>query len=158
MLKPKNILIFIAAGVALVLIYVFFIKSAPEQDSLVSTSGEPVTPSTNNTNQSALDTKDFLTVLLSVKNIKLDASIFSDGAFTTLHDSNVVLTPDGTEGRPNPFAPIGSDPATPANTTLNNNQTTQPTPATFAPTPKTPATPTSSTPAAIPTSGPIINL
>ena len=48
-------------------------------------------------------------VLLNVKNIKLDDSIFSDIAFSNLRDSSITLIPDGTEGRPNPFAPIGSD-------------------------------------------------
>lgn len=112
MLKPKNIIIFIAAGAILVLVYVFFIKKSPETSGLVSTSTNPVTPLTTSNDTSstdALGTKDFLAILLNVKNIKLDDRIFSDIAFTSLRDSSIVLTADGTEGRANPFAPIGAD-------------------------------------------------
>lgn len=119
MLKPKNILIFIGIGAVLVLIYIFFIKATPEQAGLVSstTNGEPT--STNaTTNGDTLGAKNFLSILLNVKNIKLDDSIFSDAAFNTLQDSSIILTPDGTEGRPNPFAPIGTDKTT---TILNNS-------------------------------------
>ena len=52
---------------------------------------------------------DFLTLLLGVKNIKLEDAIFSDPAFQSLRDSSIVLVPDGNEGRPNPFAPLGQD-------------------------------------------------
>lgn len=126
----KNIIIFVAVAIAFVLVYIFFIKPEPEQGNLVSTGTSTETAQDNNLNQpTRIDTEDFLSVLLSVKSIKLDDSIFSDVAFTTLNDSNVVLTPDGTEGRPNPFAPVGSDftgtSATPAPTT-----TTPPKPAT----------------------------
>lgn len=109
--KIKNILIVVVVGVVLIFVYIFFIRSTGEEkNSLVSTSGNnELIPTTNTTNQDSLATKDFLNVLLSVKSIKLDDGIFSDIAFTNLNDSNVVLTPDGTEGRPNPFAPIGSD-------------------------------------------------
>jgi hypothetical protein len=106
----KNIIIFIIVAIAFILVYVFFIKPAPEQSNLVSTGQNTAIPVDNNSSQ--IDTaaaQDFLTVLLSVKSIKLDDSIFSEPAFTTLNDSNVVLTPDGTEGRSNPFAPIGFD-------------------------------------------------
>lgn len=157
MLKLKNILIFIAAAVALILIYVFFIKSTGEEPGLVSTSGNPVTPLSTNTNQDSLDAKDFLSVLLSVKNIKLDASIFSDPAFSTLHDSNVVLTPDGTEGRVNPFAPIGSDPmSVPTNNTISNiDNNKQPTTSTFAPIPTKPKSTTPILPATSPSMVPL---
>lgn len=115
MLKPKNIIIFIGAGAILVLLYVFFIKKSPETTGLVSTSSNPVTALTTSDDtisadaNDALGTKDFLAILLNVKNIKLDDRIFSDIAFTSLRDSSIVLTPDGTEGRANPFAPIGSE-------------------------------------------------
>jgi hypothetical protein len=147
MLKLKNIIIFIAAAAILVLVYIFFIKPAPEENGLVSTSNS-TTPlaSTADTSTDALDTKDFLAVLLNVKNIKLDDSIFSDLAFSSLRDSSIVLTPDGTEGRANPFAPIGSD----SNITpVNNPSTTKTLPAGAAATPpsvKAPgATPTQPT-------------
>ena len=51
----------------------------------------------------------FISLLLSVKSIKLDDSILSDQAFNSLKDSTIEIVGDGTEGRPNPFAPIGTD-------------------------------------------------
>ena len=44
----------------------------------------------------------------------------------TLHDSSILLIPDGTEGRPNPFAPIGSDITA---SVINSINTTTETPA-----------------------------
>lgn len=147
MLKPKNIIIFIAAGAILVLIYVFFIKPSPEPTGLVSTSTTSVTGDTTlpeGTSGDTLGTNDFLVVLLNVKNIKLDDSIFSDPAFATLRDSSIILTPDGTEGRPNPFAPIGSDSTVPAGNT-NTTNTTNGTTNTATTTPPATGTPPSVT-------------
>jgi hypothetical protein len=120
--KIKNILIIVAVGVVLMLVYVFFIRSTGEEENgLVSTSSNnELIPTTN---QDSLDTKDFLSVLLSVKSIRLDDAIFSDISFTNLNDSNIVLTPDGNEGRPNPFAPIGADAALPP---VNNKPSSTP--------------------------------
>ena len=53
--------------------------------------------------------QEFLPILLNIKNLKLDDSIFQDPAFLSLTDSSIILVPDGNEGRPNPFAPIGFD-------------------------------------------------
>lgn len=114
MLKPKNIIIFVAALVILVLIYVFFIKKDSEENGLVTTSINPIastTPMAGGVPGENAESSELLKVLLNVKNIKLDASIFSEPAFQALIDSSIVLVPDGTEGRPNPFAPIGSDSA-----------------------------------------------
>ena len=122
----KNIIIFIVIGVILIFVYIFFFKSKAPEASLTSTSGNPVIPSTNSTDTNLSIGKDFLTVLLNVKNIKLDDSIFSDLAFSTLHDSSILLIPDGTEGRLNPFAPIGSDITASA---INSINTTTETPA-----------------------------
>jgi hypothetical protein len=52
---------------------------------------------------------DFLVTLLSVQSIKLDDRIFEDPAFKSLQDFNRPLLPDTDPGRPNPFAPIGTD-------------------------------------------------
>ena len=80
----------------------------PSTTSLPNIDGS--TEDTNVANEvSALVAKDFLTLLLSVKNIKLDDAIFFDVAFNSLHDSSITLIPDGTEGRPNPFAQFGND-------------------------------------------------
>ena len=114
----KNILIFIGIATVFILLYIFFIKKpATEEGSLSSSAtvlvpdsaSPPSTPSLSNMSPDSLVTKDFLTLLLSVKNIKLDDSIFSGVAFANLRDSSITLIPDGTEGRPNPFAPLGND-------------------------------------------------
>lgn len=112
MTKVKNIIIFVAITIALTLIYVFFIRNTGDQTvpaSLVSSSSNGVLPTTNTTNPNSQITKDFLSLLLNVKSIKLEDTLFSDLAFNALHDSSILITPDGTEGRPNPFAPIGSE-------------------------------------------------
>jgi hypothetical protein len=106
--KVKNIIIFSVLGLALVLVYIFFIKKTPEDTaSIVSTSPaaeESVLPvSTEPTGVG----EGFLSLLLSVKSIKLDDTIFSGPAFASLKDSSIVLVQEGNEGRPNPFAPIG---------------------------------------------------
>jgi hypothetical protein len=101
--------------VVFILIYIFFIKSSPNEENLVSTSNASL-PSLDNTgatgdadNPTSVVAKDFLALLLNVKNIKLNDAVFSDVAFNSLQDSSVPLIPDGNEGRPNPFAQFGSD-------------------------------------------------
>jgi hypothetical protein len=128
MFKLRNIIILVIIATIIILSYVFFISSQEEEGSLVSSdvSTLPVTTSANtniaDVNLNAGDndalSQNFLSLLLGVKSITLDDSIFKDGsAFFTLVDSSITLTQDGTEGRVNPFAPIGTDanmiPATP---------------------------------------------
>ncbi len=80
--------------------------------------------STTTTNP-AMSEQDFLTILLSVRKINLNQEIFKEPAFGTLQNSTIQLVPDGNEGRPNPFAPIGIDPIVPApvsnTTTIETN-------------------------------------
>jgi hypothetical protein len=112
----KNIIIFITIAAAFILIYIFFIKPAPVPENLTSSPSNIMLPNidgsgadANTKNKTSLVAKDFLALLLNVKNIKLDDAIFSDIAFGSLHDSSIVLIPDGNEGRPNPFAQFGND-------------------------------------------------
>ena len=123
--KIRNIIIFTGIAAAFILIYIFFIRSAPQQENLVSSAGN-VLPKADDSvvnistlNKNSLLAKDFLALLLSVKNIKLDDAIFSDLAFKSLSDSSITLTPDGNEGRSNPFAQFGNDsaPTTPTTPT-----------------------------------------
>jgi hypothetical protein len=115
--KIKNILIFVVIGAVFALGYFFFIRKDPEPAPLVS-SNPTSSPLGENAvvpgmSDQAL-AQDFLNLLLSVKSIKLDVAIFSDAAFAKLDGSHsITLVQDGTEGRPNPFAPLGSDPLTP---------------------------------------------
>ncbi len=120
--KIKNIIIFLVIAAIFVFIYFYFIKKSPNDSAtLVSTSSAPVAKSASSGDVKISATKDFLTLLLSVKNIKLNDAIFSDVAFTSLDGSHsITLTPDGNEGRPNPFAPIGSDAALPLVSPVNN--------------------------------------
>src|ERR1035437_9550422 len=135
----KNIIIFVVIAAALILAYIFFFEQAPAQNNLTSSSGNPALPS-GNVAASTASSQDFLSVLLNVKSIQLNDDIFSDSAFTSLHNTSIDLTPDGTEGRPNPFAPLGSDiTAAPINA-LNT-----PAPAPVAPAPAA-QTPTNITP------------
>ena len=114
----KNIIISVVIVAILAVGYIFFIKKAPEQPSLVSSSTS-VLPGADSTTTGAIasmedtQTQDFLSVLLNVKSIKLADAIFSKPAFLTLHDSSIILVPDQSAGRPNPFAPIGTDPVVP---------------------------------------------
>ncbi len=113
--KIKNIIIFVAIAVVLGLAYVFFIKAPSDSSTnLVTTTPTPAITGTTgavtaNSISSSLAANDFLSLLLNINDIKLDDSIFSNPAFTNLRDSSITLMPDGTEGRPNPFAQFGND-------------------------------------------------
>lgn len=108
--KIKNIIILVAVGALLVLAYVFFVKKSPEERNLVASAPTGAAlPSADVLDKNSQIARDFLSLLLSVKSIKLDDTIFSDLAFISLRDSSITLTPTGDEGRINPFAPIGSD-------------------------------------------------
>lgn len=148
--NTRNIIIFLSIAGVLVLAYVFFIKPAPDQGNLVSSNPEMLpnvdgSGMDNIPNGTTLVTKDFLTLLLNVKNIKLDDALFADVAFNSLHDSSITLVPDGTEGRPNPFAQFGNDtvPTIPivSETPASSSTTTTTTPATTTPNTQTPANP-----------------
>ena len=105
-LKLKNIIILVAIALAAVLFYTFFVKDDRGSETLLSsTGGEPEL----STSANPAIAGDFLALLLSVKNITLSDAILSDPAFLSLADSSIELIPEGNEGRPNPFAPIGSD-------------------------------------------------
>jgi hypothetical protein len=161
--KIKNIIIFLVIGAIFVAIYVFYIRSSAPTPDLVSstTTTAPIAPSALVSSTGAVDedgtvAREFLNLLLSVKSIKLNDTIFSDVAFKSLHDSTITLIPDGNEGRPNPFATLGNDIATPQPTTPANpiTPTTQTTPA--LPTESTPSstTPPASNPKAPTPAGP----
>jgi hypothetical protein len=106
-MKPqlKKIIIFIVILVILIFLFIFVSKKSPDTIPNLSSSSNSSTAS----NDAGGIADDFLAWLLSVKSITLNDSIFSDPAFISLQDSSILLTPDGTEGRPNPFAPIGVD-------------------------------------------------
>ena len=112
--KIKNIIIFVAIGAIFVFIYFYFIKSKEETAGLVSSTTAVVPSAPMATaplgGASGNVEKDFLTLLLGVRGIKLDDAIFTDAAYESLDGTHsITLVPDGNEGRSNPFAPLGSD-------------------------------------------------
>jgi len=121
--KIKNIIIFLVIVAIAVSIYIFYIKASPDNSATPLVSSTPFSAPQNTTTPTTniVAAGDFLTLLLSVKNIKLDNAIFSDVAFASLHDSSISLTADGTEGRTNPFAPLGADASVPPVTTPANS-------------------------------------
>jgi hypothetical protein len=131
--KIRNIIIFVVIGAIIVLIYVFFINKPGTQNNLVSSpvvgtlpNGNAPLPSADTTNGTSLNTADFLTLLLSVKSITLNDSIFSDPAWGSLHDSSITLVPDATTGRPNPFAQLGNDVVATTPPAVTSSPTTTP--------------------------------
>ncbi len=52
---------------------------------------------------------EFLQMLLNLKAIKLNTSIFDNTSYKSLKDYTVVLEEPKNVGRPNPFAPVGQD-------------------------------------------------
>jgi hypothetical protein len=105
--KLKNIILFAGILLVLGLGYAFF-SGNKDEAPLVATDYLDTDPASTATPGSLL-ASDFLPILLSIRGIHLDTSIFNDPAFLSLRDSSIELVPDGNEGRPNPFAPIGSD-------------------------------------------------
>lgn len=96
--------------------YYFFVIQKPSAgtSSLVKTSNG-VTQSANPSTLTDVNAigdigQEFLTSLLSLKKMTLNDGVFSDPAFISLQDFTRPLVQLGNEGRPNPFAPIGTDP------------------------------------------------
>ncbi len=114
--KIKNIIIFAVIIIVVIAAYFFFTnKKTPALPSLSGSAGAPIENTPAVSDQNAIDAtsgQEFLATLLSIKNITLNDHIFSDPAFKTLNDSTKELVPEGNEGRPNPFAPIGTDTTT----------------------------------------------
>jgi len=125
--KIKNIIIFLIIAAALILVYVFFLKKGPDEANLTSSSPETANllPNADISSQGIPVDTEFLSILLSIKNIRLNDTIFSSLAFTSLRDSSITLDPDGTEGRKNPFAPIGFDATTPTSDLSTQTDTTE---------------------------------
>lgn len=114
----KNIIIFLVIAAAIFAGYYFFFRPEGVTPSLVSSApgaspGATVDKKVVSQNN-ILIAEDFLALLLNVKTIKLDDAVFLDPVFQNLRDSSITLMQDGTEGRPNPFAKLGSDAPPPA--------------------------------------------
>ena len=100
----KNSIVIIGGILLLAVGYAtFFKKDAPVM------SPSPALVSENAPNGNSLQEqsgREILTLLLNLKSLKLDTSIFSDAAFQSLTDFGQSI-PERPRGRDNPFAPIG---------------------------------------------------
>lgn len=107
----KNIVIFVVVAIALYGGYTYFFGGTPDvQDpGVLSSQGDPNATASLDGNDPG---QEFLAILLNLKTIKLDQSVFNSNSFTHLQDFTRVIAPATNVGRPNPFAPIGTDPQT----------------------------------------------
>lgn len=100
------IIIVIAGGIAY---KVFFAGPASNAPTSPLTSSGVAGTSAPLTGQDDEIGKQFLQTLLSLKTISLNDEIFSKPGFKNLKDYTTELLQTDPKGRPNPFAPIGTD-------------------------------------------------
>lgn len=93
--KYKNIIIVVVIVVVAAIAYTFFLDK---------TSDDLLTSEVKGTEELALES-DLLTILINLRSIKLDDSIFSNPAFISLRDFGQDIVPEPV-GRENPFAPV----------------------------------------------------
>lgn len=96
--KYKNIIIIAVIIVIVAFSYNLFVGRADK--SLL-------TSEVKKTKNSVLET-NFLSILIDLRLIKLDNSIFSDKAFQSLRDFGQDIVPEPV-GRKNPFAPVDTN-------------------------------------------------
>jgi hypothetical protein len=53
--------------------------------------------------------QEFISMLLNLQAINLDTTLFQEQAFLSLKNNSIEFRDPGGQGRPNPFAPIGTD-------------------------------------------------
>jgi hypothetical protein len=105
--KLKTILIVLGV-IVIIGVVIYFVSGKKEQVTsrglVSSTTGAPVT----NAITPGSDTigRDFVSMLLNIRDIKLDNSLFNDPSFQSLNDFTITLVQPGGEGRANPFAPF----------------------------------------------------
>ena len=126
----KKFIIGVVIAIVLVFIYTKFFKSNTPTGTLSSstTTTTPVVGTDINTQVGG----ELLSTLLNLKTIKLNDQIFSSPLFSSLTDFTITLG-SGVEGRPNPFAPIGTD-ITPVQTPIDTTQPPTSDAGTIAPT------------------------
>jgi hypothetical protein len=110
--SKKFIIIFIIVLIALVIGLLGQRKTKVENtamgSSLESVAGNIFGGTTSNLKNQIYSEISFISTLSSVKNLKVDTSIFSNVLFSKLKDNSVKI--ESVEpGRPNPFAPINSN-------------------------------------------------
>ncbi len=120
-MKPniKKIIIIVCLIIALGVAYkVFFASPTPVKStsalssSKTATTAKPTTTTTAKTTATTATAKkvdkdtEFLSTLLNISKINVDATIFASPSFNSLQDNNVPIANDETAGRENPFAPL----------------------------------------------------
>src|SRR3989344_9052446 len=100
----KNSAVIIGAVILIWVGYVTFFKKDTPANSNTALISEPML---NGDSPQAKSGREILTLLLNLKSLKLDSSIFSDPAFQSLADFGQSI-PVRPQGRVNPFAPIGA--------------------------------------------------
>ncbi len=116
-MKPniKKIIIIVVVIAVLGIAYnYFFVKSTPAKTSSALSSSKTAatktattaTSKTTTTNKKVDKDTEFLTTLLSISKINVDATIFASPSFNSLQDNNVPIKNEETAGRVNPFAPL----------------------------------------------------
>lgn len=107
----KNSIVVIGAALLIWVGYsTFFNKSAPASPNTTLVNGNIL----SGDSPQAQSGREILTLLLNLKSLKLDTSIFSDPSFQSLADFGQSI-PERPRGRDNPFAPIGIGTTTKAN-------------------------------------------
>ncbi|MBI5004619.1 MAG: hypothetical protein HZC04_00320 [Candidatus Lloydbacteria bacterium] len=100
----KNSIIIIGIGLLLWVGYATFLK----KDSAVAPGTALVSEAAlNGDSPEAQSGREILAILLNLKSLKLDASIFNNSVFQSLTDFGQSI-PERPRGRDNPFAPIGA--------------------------------------------------
>lgn len=102
----KKLLIIIAIIIVGGIAYVTFTKNGTPASTGPLTSSAPASTLPSTDDQIG---REFLSILLSLKTIGLNDELFRKPAFQNLRDYTTELMQTDQKGRPNPFAPIGTD-------------------------------------------------
>lgn len=97
--RYKNFIMIVIAAVVLFIGYNYFFAAD-------DTTGPALTSNTSGATTADLAEQELLSILLRLREINLDATVFEDELFRSLQDFSQELRPEPV-GRNNPFAPIG---------------------------------------------------
>ncbi len=148
LLRYKKIIIGVVVIVLLFLAYSVFMPKSTDTSTALTRQDSTKFSGTGTNNYTEGPGTEFVSQLLAIQNIHLDIGIFSDPAYLYLQDFSRELTLQEA-GRPNPFAPLGIDGATPPSNSPTAN--TQPSSNGFVKTStSTPAAATSTTTTKVP--------
>jgi hypothetical protein len=106
----QKLLIYIGLALFLIFMGYHLMSLQPVQEAPVAEDGS-----------SQMVGEDIISLVDRLKMISIDKSIFSSAIFSSLIDYNVNLYPES-QGRPNPFAPLGNDNGTINQTILSGTR------------------------------------